>query len=46
MAGNSFGDIFKISTFGESHGKALGVVIDGVPANFPISFAKIEYAFL
>jgi chorismate synthase len=29
MAGNSYGNIFKISTFGESHGKAIGVVIDG-----------------
>jgi chorismate synthase len=29
MAGNSFGDLFRITTFGESHGTALGVVIDG-----------------
>ena len=34
--GNSFGNIFKISTFGESHGKGLGVVIDGCPAGLPI----------
>lgn len=34
--GNSFGRIFKISTFGESHGKGLGVVIDGCPAGLPI----------
>lgn len=34
--GNSFGSIFKISTFGESHGKGLGVVIDGCPAGLPI----------
>lgn len=33
MAGNSFGNIFKITTFGESHGNALGVVIDGVLPN-------------
>ncbi len=32
MAGNSFGQTFKITTFGESHGKALGAVIDGCPA--------------
>src|SRR3990167_282370 len=31
MAGNSFGKIFKITTWGESHGKALGVIIDGCP---------------
>ncbi|MBT5988198.1 chorismate synthase, partial [bacterium] len=30
MSGNSFGELFKITTFGESHGPALGVVIDGV----------------
>ena len=32
MAGSSFGNIFRITTWGESHGKALGVVVDGVPA--------------
>ncbi|GAB3649999.1 chorismate synthase [Echinicola sediminis] len=34
--GNSFGKVFKISTFGESHGKGLGVIIDGCPAGLPI----------
>ncbi|MCH7407827.1 chorismate synthase [Belliella sp. DSM 111904] len=34
--GNSFGKIFKISTFGESHGKGLGVIIDGCPAGLAI----------
>jgi chorismate synthase len=34
--GNSFGRIFKISTFGESHGLGLGVVIEGCPAGLPI----------
>ncbi len=37
MASNSFGQIFKITTFGESHGKAIGVVIDGCPAGLPLS---------
>ncbi len=37
MAGNSFGDIFRITTFGESHGEALGVVIDGCPAGIKVS---------
>ena len=32
MAGNTFGEIFKVTTFGESHGEALGCVIDGIPA--------------
>ena len=31
MAGSSFGTLFKITTFGESHGKALGVIVDGCP---------------
>ena len=31
MAGNTFGNIFKLTTFGESHGPALGGVIDGCP---------------
>jgi chorismate synthase len=37
MASNSFGNIFKITTWGESHGKAIGVVIDGCPAGLPLS---------
>ncbi|EFK11993.1 chorismate synthase [delta proteobacterium NaphS2] len=36
MAGNSFGQIFKITTFGESHGKALGAVIDGCPSGIAL----------
>ncbi|MBE8715378.1 chorismate synthase [Sphingobacterium hungaricum] len=36
MAGNSFGDIFRITTFGESHGSAIGVIIDGCPSNISI----------
>lgn len=36
MAGNSFGDIFKITTFGESHGKAIGVILDGCPPQIDI----------
>lgn len=36
MAGNSFGQLFKITTFGESHGKAIGVIIDGCPPNISI----------
>jgi chorismate synthase len=37
MASNSFGNIFKITTWGESHGKAIGVVIDGCPAGLDLN---------
>ena len=37
MASNSFGTLFRITTWGESHGKAIGVVIDGCPAGLPLS---------
>lgn len=37
MASNSFGTLFRITTFGESHGVALGVVIDGCPAGIPLA---------
>lgn len=42
MSGNTFGQIFKISTFGESHGKALGVIIDGCPAGLEIDEVFIQ----
>ena len=42
MSGNSFGTLFKITTFGESHGVALGVVIDGVQPNVELSEADIQ----
>ncbi|HWB63596.1 MAG TPA: chorismate synthase [Chitinophagales bacterium] len=42
MAGNSFGEIFRITTFGESHGPAIGVVIDGCPAGLKLDFAFIQ----
>lgn len=42
MASNSFGDIFRITTFGESHGKALGVVIDGCPAGLSLTADEIN----
>ncbi|MBT7683898.1 MAG: chorismate synthase [Cryomorphaceae bacterium] len=42
MAGNSFGNIFKLSSFGESHGKALGGVIDGCPAGVNIDLDFID----
>ena len=42
MAGSTFGNIFKITTWGESHGKALGVVIDGCPAGVPLDDEMIQ----
>jgi len=42
MSGNSFGKIFTLTTFGESHGAAIGGVIDGVPANFQLDLDKIQ----
>lgn len=42
MAGSTFGETFRISTWGESHGAALGVVIDGVPAGLTLDLAHIQ----
>lgn len=44
MAGNSFGQLFRISTFGESHGEAIGVIVDGCPPNldFDLEFIQAE----
>ena len=43
MGGNSFGKIFRISTFGESHGAALGVIVDGCPAGLPLLEEDIQH---
>ena len=42
MAGSSFGTIFKITTWGESHGKGLGVVVDGCPAGLRLDENDIQ----
>lgn len=42
MAGSTFGSIFKITTWGESHGKGIGVVLDGCPAGLPLSEEDIQ----
>lgn len=42
MAGSSFGDSFKITTFGESHGGAVGVIIDGVKPGLPLTEEDIQ----
>jgi chorismate synthase len=42
MAGNSFGKTLVLTTFGESHGKAVGGVLDGFPSNFPVDLHFIQ----
>ena len=39
---NTFGNIFRITTFGESHGRAIGVIVDGVPPNLEIDESDIQ----
>ncbi len=42
MSGNTTGTLFKVTTWGESHGKAIGVVVDGCPPNIPLSESDIQ----
>ena len=42
MAGSSFGNLFRITTWGESHGKGIGVVVDGCPAGLPLCEEDIQ----
>ena len=44
MAGNTFGTVFRVTTFGESHGAAIGAVIDGCPAGIPLTAEEIGAA--
>lgn len=41
---NTFGELFRVTTFGESHGPALGAVIDGCPAGVPLTRAQVQAA--
>ncbi|WP_116431000.1 chorismate synthase, partial [Klebsiella pneumoniae] len=43
MAGNSIGQIFRVTTFGESHGVALGCIVDGVPPGIPLTEADLQH---
>jgi chorismate synthase len=43
MAGSSFGTLFRFTTWGESHGAAIGVVVDGVPSRLPLTEADIQH---
>ena len=42
MSGNTYGKLFKVTTYGESHGKALGCIIDGCPPQLEISTEEIQ----
>jgi len=42
VAGNSFGDAFVVTTYGESHGPALGAIVDGCPAGLPLTAADLQ----
>ena len=43
MAGSSFGELFRFTTWGESHGPAIGVVVDGVPSRLPLAASDIQH---
>jgi chorismate synthase len=43
MAGSSFGELFRFTTWGESHGPAIGVVVDGVPSRIPLAPGEIQH---
>lgn len=42
MAGNSFGHLFRFTTFGESHGPAIGCIVDGVPPRIPLAEPDLQ----
>jgi len=44
MSGNTFGELFRVTTFGESHGLSLGCIIDGCPAGIALDAAHIQQA--
>lgn len=43
MAGNTIGQLFRVTTFGESHGLALGCIVDGVPPGIPLTEEDLQH---
>ena len=43
MSYNTFGHLFRVTTWGESHGAAIGAVVDGCPPRIPVSEAEIQH---
>ena len=43
MAGNSLGQLFRVTTFGESHGLALGAIVDGCPPGLELSVEDLQH---
>src|SRR5215472_11976640 len=43
MSFNTFGHLFRVTTFGESHGAAIGCVVDGCPPHVPLTAAEIQH---
>ena len=43
MSGNTIGRLFSVTTFGESHGPALGCIVDGCPPGMPLAEADIQH---
>ena len=42
MAGNTIGQLFRVTSFGESHGKAIGCVVDGCPPGLALSESDLQ----
>ena len=42
MAGNNIGQLFKVTTFGESHGMAMGCIVDGCPPGLPLTEEDLQ----